>query len=67
MEKPFQLCNALPVRRPSPASSGFPAGHRDGGRDTVLPVEGKRAVIFQVKWTSHPSKNPVIWLTQAIK
>ncbi|MFG3056663.1 hypothetical protein ACGFZP_37705 [Kitasatospora sp. NPDC048239] len=53
--------------RAFPSIQCFPVGHRDGGRDAVLPVEGKRAVIFQVKWTSHPSKDPVTWLTQSIK
>ncbi|MFJ4681564.1 hypothetical protein [Kitasatospora sp. NPDC088783] len=60
------------VQRPAgarafPGIQCFPACHRDGGRDTALPVEDKRAVIFQVKWASHPSKDPVIWLTETIK
>ncbi|MFJ5233156.1 NACHT domain-containing protein [Kitasatospora sp. NPDC088391] len=67
MEKPFQqLCNAL-LAQSFPDIQCFPVGHRDGGRDAVLPVEGRQAVIFQVKWTSKPSKDPVAWLTQTVK
>jgi hypothetical protein len=66
-EKPFQqLCNAL-LAQSFPEVQCFPVGHSDGGRDAVLDVDGKAAVIFQVKWTSTPLKDPVGWLAQAVR
>ena len=66
-EKPFQqLCNALLADR-FPDVQCFPVGHSDGGRDAVLPRNGKPTTIFQVKWTSKPTQSAVSWLTQAIK
>ncbi|MFB7477073.1 NACHT domain-containing protein [Kitasatospora sp. NPDC056184] len=66
-EKPFQqLCNAL-LAHCFPDMRCYPVGHSDGGRDGVLPRDGKPATIFQVKWTSKPLKDPVAWLTRTIK
>ncbi|MDF2435139.1 MAG: hypothetical protein JWP44_4770 [Mucilaginibacter sp.] len=66
-EKPFQkLCNAL-LAQAFPDVQCFPVGHRDGGRDAVLPKDGKQSVIFQVKWTSTPLKDPSTWLARTIR
>ncbi|MFB7949194.1 hypothetical protein ACFC6L_30260 [Kitasatospora phosalacinea] len=47
-EKPFQqLCNAL-LAHCFPDMRCYPVGHSDGGRDAVLPEDGKPATIFQV-------------------
>ncbi|GAA3000107.1 hypothetical protein GCM10020229_10480 [Kitasatospora albolonga] len=66
-EKPFQrLCNALLVSA-FPDVRCYPVGHSDGGRDAVLQLDGAPAVIFQVKWSSRPTKDPVAWLSRAVK
>ncbi|MFJ7280221.1 NACHT domain-containing protein [Kitasatospora sp. NPDC098663] len=66
-EKPFQkLCNAL-LAQCFPGVRCYPVGHSDGGRDGVLPQDGKPATIFQVKWTSKPLKDPVAWLAGTVK
>ncbi|MFB7947830.1 NACHT domain-containing protein [Kitasatospora phosalacinea] len=66
-EKPFQkLCNAL-LAHCFPEVRCFPVGHSDGGRDAVLPQDGKQAVVFQVKWTASPLKDPVSWLAETVR
>ncbi|MFE1319621.1 NACHT domain-containing protein [Kitasatospora phosalacinea] len=66
-EKPFQkLCGALLAHR-FPGVHCFPVGHRDGGRDAVLPQPGGKSVVFQVKWTGDPLRDPVGWLTRTVR
>jgi hypothetical protein len=67
-DKRFQeLANALLVHEyPGGQIQCFPVGQSDGGRDAVRRHDG-RTVIYQVKWSSNPIRNPVAWLEGAIK
>lgn len=65
-EKNFQrLCAAL-LTHVHPEARCYPVGHSDGGRDMTR-IDGTEAVIYQVKWTSKATQNPVSWLSAAIK
>lgn len=66
-DKRFQeLCGALLVHI-SPNVTCYPVGQADGGRDAVHKNPTNGDVIYQVKWTSKPLRDPVGWLDSAIK
>ncbi len=66
-EKHFQrLCNALLVRE-FPGVACFPVGQKDGGRDALPKHQGRQEIVFQVKWSKDPVKNPVTWLDAAVR
>ncbi|WP_255795354.1 WD40 repeat domain-containing protein [Mycobacteroides abscessus] len=43
----------------------YPVGQRDGGRDITRKIADGQ-VVYQVKWTKNPAKNPVTWLANAV-
>jgi hypothetical protein len=65
-DKRFQeLCGAV-LAHLFPDVTCYPVGQADGGRDTVLKSPTIGDVIYQVKWTSKPLRDPVRWLDEAI-
>lgn len=46
--------------------TSYPIGQKDGGRDVARKVD-EGTIVYQVKWTKTPVKNPVSWLDAAIK
>ncbi|MGX7829059.1 NACHT domain-containing protein [Actinokineospora sp. 24-640] len=65
-EKGFQrLCNAL-LAHLFPDTVCMPVGHRDGGRDALRRTEGG-LIVYQVKWSANPVRNPAAWLDAAIR
>jgi hypothetical protein len=59
------LCGAL-LARVFPDVTCYPVGQRDGGRDAVVKASSG-SLIYQVKWTSNPVRNPAAWLDAAVK
>jgi tetratricopeptide (TPR) repeat protein len=65
-EKKFQeLCCVL-LTHEFHGVTCFPVGQKDGGRDAARTVK-EGSIIYQVKWTNRPERNPVGWLDTAIR
>ncbi|MEJ2852300.1 MULTISPECIES: NACHT domain-containing protein [unclassified Saccharothrix] len=66
-EKGFQrLCSAL-LAHVFPDVTCMPVGQADGGRDAVRPHPDGGTIVYQVKWSATPERDPVAWLTTAIR
>ncbi|MFI9813346.1 NACHT domain-containing protein [Saccharothrix variisporea] len=66
-EKGFQrLCSAL-LAHAFPDVTCMPVGQADGGRDAVRPHPGGGTIVYQVKWSATPERDPVAWLTNAVR
>jgi hypothetical protein len=65
-EDEFQkLCQVL-IAHKFDRVTCYPIGQKDGGRD-IIRKAADGGVIFQVKWSKSPVKNPLTWLENAIK
>lgn len=66
-EKSFQrMCSAL-LAHEFPDVTCMPVGQADGGRDAVRGELGRDCVVYQVKWSANAVRDPVAWLSAAVR
>jgi len=64
-EDEFQkLCHVL-IAGKYDSVTCYPVGQKDGGRDITQKTDAG-GVVYQVKWSKDPVKNPLTWLEKAI-